>query len=106
MCTANINYPAGSKIKFAEEKQRYTVRAASERFLICTKPYNPKRTVIYTVVDLVENIRGTENLIFGRGAETDEQCAEMLARLEGFDTPTEISRRNRVRLNIESSSAT
>mgnify|MGYP003578788639 CR=1 FL=1 len=99
-------YKVGDKIKFAEEKQRYTVRAAGPRYLVCTKPMNVHRTVLYTVVDLEENVRGTENLIFGHGAETDEQCAEMLARLEGRDVElgwtTEVSRRNRVPFRIDS----
>lgn len=100
----------GSRITFAGERRAYTVRARGERYLVCTKPFAPLRTVLYTVVDLLENVRGTENLIFGMGAETDEDCAAMLRRLEGDAdeslysfapyTPTEVSRRNRVPLNI------
>jgi len=86
------------KIWFAEEKRPYTVRAKSDRFIVCTKPMACLHTVLYTVVDLQENIRGTENLIFGFGAETDEQCREMLERLESGES--EITRRNRVPLNI------
>jgi len=88
----------GDKLRFAEEKQAYTVQAAGERFLVCTKPFNPKRTVLYTVVDLAQGIRGTENLIFGLGAETREQCEQMLARLEAGKT--EVSYRNRVPLKL------
>jgi len=106
----------GDKIQFASERLRYTVQARGPRFLVCTKPFNPRHTVLYTVVDLQEGVRGTENLIFGFGAETREQCEEMLARLEGrypayavslpdgksIDIPachTEVSHRNRVRLD-------
>lgn len=95
----------GSRIKFAEEKRPYRVRARSDRYLVCTKPFNPQRTVLYTVVDLQKNIRGTENLVFGAGAETDSDCQEMVRRLEGqcLDTgfTTEVSHRNRVALNVE-----
>jgi hypothetical protein len=95
----------GDRVKFSEERLSYTVRARSPRFLVCTKPFSPRKTVIYTVVDLREGVRGTENLIFGAGAETQEQCDEMLRRLEGADTelgfPTEVSRRNRVALNVD-----
>lgn len=73
----------GSRIYFEEEKRPYRVRARSGRYLVCTKPHNPKKTVLYTVVDLVEQVRGTENLVFGFGAETDEECREMVDRLEG-----------------------
>jgi len=37
-------------------------------------------------------------LIFGFGAETKEDCNEMLERLESGDT--EVSYRNRIKLNI------
>lgn len=96
----------GSRITFAEERNAYTVRARGERYLVCTKPFAPLRTVLYTVVDLLENVRGTENLIFGMGAETDKDCDAMLRRLEGVADefsefmPTEVSYRNRVPLNI------
>ncbi|WP_148289423.1 hypothetical protein [Fibrella aestuarina] len=31
----------------------------ADRFLICTKPFNPRRTVLYTIVDLKKGIHGT-----------------------------------------------
>lgn len=89
----------GSKIKFAEEKQRYTVQALGKRYAVCTKPFNAQKTVIYSVVDFEEQVRGTENLVFGMGAETKEQCEEMLDRLESGET--EVSHRNRIPLCIE-----
>lgn len=89
----------GTKIKFECEKQRYTVRACNKRFWVCNKPFNLKKTVLYTVVDLVRNVRGTENLVFGFGAETKQQCKEMLARLASGET--EVSYRNYRTLDIE-----
>lgn len=94
---------SGDRIWFAEEKRPYAVRAADARYAVCTKPFNPKRTVLYTVVDSVEQIRGTENLIFCAGAETDQQCADMLLRITSGKT--EISRRNRIPLRIARRSA-
>jgi hypothetical protein len=94
----NHQFSVGKKIKFAREKRRYTVQAASKRFLVCTKPFAIYKTVIYTVVDFDRGIRGTENLIFGAGAETREQCEEMLARLESGTS--EVSYRNNVPLDI------
>ena len=100
----NDGLGVGFRVTFAEEKRPYTVRAAGERYLVCTKPFNLRRTVLYTVIDLLERVRGTENLVFGSGAETDEHCTEMLKRLEGrcADTgfTTEVSHRNRIHLNI------
>jgi hypothetical protein len=106
-------YSVGDKIKFRGEKQRFTVQARDDRFLICTKPlnmirrvrggYKHTKTVIYTIVDFKENRRGPENLVFGFGAETREQCGEMLARLnEPFGERSEVSYRHDVPLDIES----
>jgi len=92
-------YNVGDKIKFEEEKQAYTIQACNDRFLVCTKPFNLMHTVLYTVVDLDRNIRGTENLIFGMGAETKEQCEEMLERLSIGES--EVSHRNYIELKIE-----
>jgi hypothetical protein len=86
----------GTRIWFAEEKRPYRVRARNDRYLVCTKPHNLLHTVLYTIIDLHEKVRGTENLIFGSGAETDEQCAEMIDRLSATDNPTEVSHRNRI----------
>jgi len=102
-----MKFQVGQKIKFRREKQRFTVRACNERFAICTKPFNPRHTVIYTIIDLEEGVRGTENLVFGMGAETDQQCQEMLTRLttpqkSGIGFQTEVSHRNRIDLDIES----
>jgi hypothetical protein len=89
---------AGDKVRLAEFKRPFTVRAASDRFAVCTQPFNPRRTVIYTIVDFQRGIRGPENLVFGFGAETDEQCRAMLARLESGKT--EVSHRRQVPLDI------
>lgn len=89
----------GSKIKFAEEKLSYTVQAMSERYLICTKPFNACNTVLYCIVDLEKNERGPENLVFGAGAETKEHCYQMLIRL--LDCQSELSYRKKMKLNIE-----
>lgn len=89
----------GDKIKFVEEKQRYTVQAASDRFLVCTKPMNALRTVLYTIVDFEFGIRGRENLIFCAGFETRDQCEEALQRLESGETA--VSTRSHIPLNIE-----
>ena len=91
--------PVGTKIKFKSQKQKYTVRASNVAFAVCTKPMNALKTVLYTVIDWNEQVRGTENLVFGMGAETDEHCNEMLDRLTQGES--EVSHRNRVKLDIE-----
>ena len=91
-------YKVGDKIYFEEEKRPYTIRACNNRFLVCTKPYNPKHTAIYTIVDLEQNIRGTENLVCWMGFETDEECEDALNRL--VSGKTEVSYRNHIQLKI------
>lgn len=71
----------GTKIRFESERLRYTVRVASDRFAVCTKPFNPRHTVLYTIIDFERDVRGPEDLIFGCGFETDAQCLEALVRL-------------------------
>lgn len=88
----------GDKIGFIEEKQAYTIQALGPRYAVCTKPYNPQHTVLYSIVDFQEKIRGAENLVFGMGAETKELCEEMLARLESGET--EVSHRNNIPLRL------
>lgn len=88
----------GNKIWFSYEKKPYKVRACDSRFIICTKPFNIKKTVLYTIIDLQNNIRGTENLIFCMGFESDADCEEALSRLQSGES--EVSHRNRVKLDI------
>ncbi len=93
-------FKVGQKIRFSSEKKPYVVRACDERYVICTKPFNPKKTVLYTIIDLKEQIRGTENLIFCMGFESDEDCKEALERLQTGES--EVSHRNRVALDVVS----
>lgn len=88
----------GDNIWFLKEKRPYTVRACNDRFIICTKPFNLKKTVLYTIIDLQFDIRGTENLIFCMGFESDEDCNDALIRLQSGQT--EVSHRNRIELDI------
>ncbi len=91
----------GDKIKFVGEKQRFTVQALNERFVICTKPFNLKKTVFYSIIDLKENVRGRDNLVFGfwDGYESKQSCELALEELKKGEM--EVSRRNRVPLKIE-----
>lgn len=89
----------GDKIKFNNEKQRYTVQARNERFMICTKPFNAKKTVWYTIIDTERYCRGVDNLIFKPGYETKEQCDRNLQYLA--ENKMEVSYRNVIKLDVE-----
>lgn len=78
--------PVGAKLWFKGEKQGYTVRASDCTFAVCTKPFNARKTTLYTIVDWEQGIQGAENLVFGMGAETDQECEEMLQRLSSGES--------------------
>ena len=89
----------GDKVYVNGEKRPYRVRCRDERYIICTKPFNPKRTVIYFIIDLEEKLRGPDNMVFCSGYETDEQCADRLKDLQnGFCS---VSIRRSVPLDLE-----
>ena len=92
----------GYKVKFSEEKQRYTVRGVTSdgRFAVCTKPMNLYHTVLYSIIDFESGVRGPDDLVFSFGYETDDQIAKALAWLEAGDVG--VSRRRCAVLNIES----
>jgi|SRR5579872_3324131 len=106
-----MKWKVGQKVKFFNEKKRYTIQACDERYAVCTYPiniikkrhggkYEHEKTVMYTVIDLKKNLRGTENLVFGGGAEDKQDCEEMLARFNE-EYGSEISHRNNRELDIE-----
>ena len=77
-----LDVKVGDKIYFKSEKLPYTVRARNERFIICTKPFNARKTVLYTIIDLKREVRGRCNLIFCPGFETDEDIADAMKMLQ------------------------
>ena len=56
-----MKYKVGDKIKFKSEVQRYTIRACNDRFIIASKPFNARKTFMYTLVDLQEKERSSDN---------------------------------------------
>ena len=100
-----INYckslNVGDKIKFQQEKQRYKIIAKSDRFIICTKPFNPKKAFLYSIIDLQRIVRGAVNLIFGLVWDFDdtEELQECISELESGKV--EVSHRNCILLDVE-----
>lgn len=95
------NLKVGDKIKFQSEKQRYTIQARSERYIICTKPFNLKKTFLYTVIDLDRYVRGALGLVFGTPYELDiqEEAQQCIDDLE--ENKYEVSHRNCIQLDVE-----
>ena len=75
-------YKIGDKIKFKSEKQRYTIRACDERFIIATKPLNCKRTFIYTIIDLHEKERAGDNYYCKYDYPNPEEAKKALQELQ------------------------
>ena len=72
----------GDLVEIRGEKRPYKVRCRDERFIICTKPFNLKRTVLYFIIDLQLGIRGPDDRVFCAGYETQEQCEDRLKELQ------------------------
>lgn len=83
-------FEPGMRIRFANERQAYTVQAvsASGRYVVCTRPFNLQRTVFYTVMDLAKGIRGADNRVFSPGYETIEDCQDVASAFEATDIYT------------------
>ena len=79
------NVKAGDRVYVPNEKRPYTVRCRDERYIVCTKQFNLRHTVLYFIIDLQERIRGPDDRVFCFGYETDEDCAERLKELETGD---------------------
>lgn len=73
-----------AKVKFEGEHQRYAVMARNERFAIMVKPFNVRRTYLYTITDLERGVRGPCSLIFGPPCDlnTPEGAAAAFKMLE------------------------
>lgn len=89
----------GDKVYVSNEKKPYKVRARDDRYIICTKPFNPQHTVLYFIIDLVDKWRAPDNMIFCSGYETDEDCQERLAELQSGEI--ELSSRRGIPLDID-----
>ena len=89
----------GDKVYIPNQKKPYRVRARDDRYIICTKPFNPQHTVLYFIIDLVDKRRAPDNMIFCSGYETDEDCNERLEELQSGEI--ELSWRRGIPLDIE-----
>lgn len=89
----------GDRVYVPTDKRPYTVKARDERYIICTKPFAAKHTVLYFIIDLEEKRRGPDNMVFCSGYETDEECAERLQELQSGEI--EVSYRRGIPLDID-----
>ena len=114
-------FPPGTQITFAlEPEDPYTVRCASPRYAILTRPFTSGdvetfgltaedckdcmgRHMIYSIVDAEQKIRGKNHFVFNHYEyETDEGCQQCLEDM--ISGECEISRRNSEQYTILSQS--
>ena len=91
----------GDKIYVPECKRPFKVRCRDDRFIIATKPFNARKTVIYFIIDLKEKLRGPDNMIFCNGYETDEGCLNRLNELQSGKISVSLRRSIPLDLDIE-----
>jgi hypothetical protein len=98
---ARVDLRVGDRVRFRDETYRvwWTVRAVSPdgRWAILTKPDNLRHSVLYTIVDFDDGVRGPDNY-GGLGYETPEQIADAMERFVTGDA--EVSVRYDVPLHI------
>jgi hypothetical protein len=116
---AQLPLEIGQQVHLAGDPYPWTVKAVSEHFAALTRLVEDNErglddvdwpelvdeleegTVLYTVLDWRNGVRGPCNLVgqaWGDGTYTEADCAEMLAEFESGDL--EISHRNRVRIEF------
>lgn len=96
-CEECLTYPSltvGQRIRFEGEKAPYRVRVVSRsrRFAIVTKPFNLKKTVLYSVIDFALGVRGTDNAYNRHGYTTEEHIARSMQAFEAGEI--EVSHRH------------
>lgn len=74
------------------ERMPYRAICVSDRYVICTKPFNLRHTVQYFILDKEKGFRGPDNMVFCMGYETKEQCQERLNELENGETEVSVRR--------------
>lgn len=92
------NAKTGDKIYVYGEVKPYVVKVRDERYIIATKPYNLRRTVLYFIIDLLKGWRGPDDRAFCCGYETPEDIKERLQELRNGEI--EVSRRRSVKTSM------
>lgn len=87
-------HKVGDRIYIKRQAIGYKIQARDNRYVIATKPYNIKHTVLYFIIDTLLDIRGPDDRVFCSGYETKEQCEERLKELQSGKIS--VSRRNSV----------
>lgn len=75
----------GERVWFEDERMPMTVQAVSlsGRFVAVTRPFAPRQTVLYSVLDVVDGVRGVDDSIGNSlGYETRADCQRAMRLFE------------------------
>lgn len=84
----------------SDPRHWFKVRCISpdRRYMICTRPFNPRQTVLYCILDFDKTWRAPDDRIFSQGYETQEQIERRMRELRSGRIG--LSRRHGVSLTI------
>jgi hypothetical protein len=92
------NIKVNDKVYFSDEPRiAYWVKARNDRYAILTRPYNPRRTVIYSIWDMEKKIRSTNDYVFNpydynKQEDIDQSLTDLM------NGEYQLSRRNQVKV--------
>lgn len=93
---SKYNFEVGRKIQF-ENKRWWTITGVNDRYVICVR--TPKnKDWNYTIIDLIDCIRGADNSYTKFNYTNPEECIQALKELDTEEL--KISYRNWTHLNI------
>ena len=119
-------FSVGKKVYFTNEKLPYKVMAVSERYVVVSRQLNRredakllhhevkmgaystfteafednKQSPVYSIIDFEENIKATDNLVFGfYDYSKESDCKKVIKDLENGEL--ELSHRNRCELSVD-----
>ena len=82
----------GSRIGWKGQKRKFKVIARNDNFIIITRPYNPKRTFEYSILDLEYMKCNHDNYYTKYDYSNKEECKEDLKELQ--ETRDKVKRTN------------
>lgn len=72
----------GTKIQWKGQKKRFRVIARNDNFIIITRPYNPKKTFEYSILDLEYMECNKDNYYCRYNYQDIEECKKALEELQ------------------------
>lgn len=94
---SKYNFEVGRKLQFEKQKW-WTITGVNDRYIICYYKNKNMDTFVYTIIDLIDCIRGADNCYTKYNYTDPEECIKALEELNTEEL--KISYRNWTHLNI------